>query len=110
MLGHGGANGFVRPLTPPEILVVTFTNAATEELRDRIRSRLTEAAAFFRGRGNGDAYMFSLRVEFPENQWSAKARQLEQAAQWMDESAIYTIHSWCQRMLRQHAFGQRQPV
>ena len=38
ILGHGGKNGFIRPLTPPEILVVTFTNAATEELRDRIRS------------------------------------------------------------------------
>jgi exodeoxyribonuclease V beta subunit len=104
VLGHGGGNGFIRPLTPPEILVVTFTNAATEELRDRIRSRLTEAAAFFRGRGDGDEYLFSLRGEFPEDQWPAKARQLEQAAQWMDESAITTIHSWCQRMLRQHAF------
>ena len=64
VLGHGGENGFVRPLTPPEILVVTFTNAATEELRDRIRSRLTEAAAFFRGRGNRDEYLscFTRRV------------------------------------------------
>jgi exodeoxyribonuclease V beta subunit len=104
VLGHGGENGFARPLTPPEILVVTFTNAATEELRDRIRSRLTEAAAFFRGQGMGDDYLFSLRGEFPEHQWPAKAGQLEQAAQWMDESAVYTIHSWCQRMLRQHAF------
>jgi exodeoxyribonuclease V beta subunit len=104
VLGHGGENGFVRPLTPPEILVVTFTNAATEELRDRIRCRLTEAAAFFRGLGKGDGYLHSLRGEFPEKQWSAKARQLEQAAQWMDESAIHTIHSWCRRMLRQHAF------
>ncbi len=104
VLGHGGVNGFARPLLPPEILVVTYTNAATEELRDRIRLRLTEAAAFFRGQGNGDAYLMSLRSEFPEPQWPAKASQLEQAARWMDESAIYTIHSWCQRMLRQHAF------
>lgn len=104
VLGHGGRNAFVRPLTPPEILVVTFTNAATEELRDRIRSRLTEAAAFFRGQGGGDDYLMALRAEFAEDQWPARARQLAQAAQWMDESAIYTIHSWCQRMLRQHAF------
>ncbi len=104
VLGHGDENGFVRPLTPPEILVVTFTNAATEALRERIRSRLTEAAAFFRGRGSGDDYLCALRGQFAESQWPARARQLEQAAQWMDESAIHTIHAWCQRMLRQHAF------
>ena len=45
VLGHGGENGFPRALLPPEILVVTFTNAATEELRDRIRRRLREGAA-----------------------------------------------------------------
>ena len=104
VLGHGDENGFPRPLMPPEILVVTFTNAATEELRDRIRSRLTEAAAFFREQGPGDDYLTDLRGEFVRDQWPAQARQLEQAAQWMDESAIYTIHAWCQRMLRQHAF------
>ena len=104
VLGHGGENGFSRALTPPEILVVTFTNAATEELRDRIRTRLTEAAAFFRGQGEGDEYLTALRGDYPAERWAASARLLDQAAQWMDEAAIHTIHSWCQRMLRQHAF------
>ena len=40
-------NGAPRPLMPPEILVVTFTNAAAQELRDRIRARLADAAVFF---------------------------------------------------------------
>ncbi|MEG0043158.1 MAG: UvrD-helicase domain-containing protein, partial [Massilia sp.] len=31
VLGHGGADGFVRPLLPSEILVMTFTRAATRE-------------------------------------------------------------------------------
>ncbi|MCP4118735.1 MAG: exodeoxyribonuclease V subunit beta [Desulfobacteraceae bacterium] len=104
VLGHGGENGFSRPLTPPEILVVTFTNAATEELRERIRSRLTEAAAFFRGIGEGDDFLQGLRAEYDADLRPAKAMLLDQAAQWMDESAIHTIHAWCQRMLRQHAF------
>src|SRR3546814_16196151 len=48
--GHGGdAYGFVRELLPPEILVMTFTDAATQELRERIRIRLTQAARLFRG-------------------------------------------------------------
>jgi exodeoxyribonuclease V beta subunit len=104
ILGHGGSNAFRRPLTPPEILVVTFTNAATEELRDRIRLRLTEAAACFRGQEDGDEYLIQLRSEYEKRDWRANARLLEQAAQWMDEAAIHTIHAWCQRVLLQHAF------
>jgi len=104
VLGHGGQNAFSKPLTPPEILVVTFTNAATEELRDRIRSRLTEAAAFFREKGMGDAYLQALRGGYDVGLWPTCARMLDQAAQWMDESAIYTIHAWCQKMIRQHDF------
>ncbi|MGV8268057.1 UvrD-helicase domain-containing protein, partial [Pseudomonas aeruginosa] len=32
------------------------------------------------------------------------ARLLRLAAEWMDEAAVSTIHSWCYRMLREHAF------
>ena len=46
VLGHGDADtAFVRPLLPAEILVMTFTRAATRELSERIRERLREAAA-----------------------------------------------------------------
>src|SRR5690349_15945134 len=47
VLGHDPGNDATRALTPPEILVVTFTDAATKELRDRIRARLTQAAHYF---------------------------------------------------------------
>ncbi len=94
---------FVRPLTPPEILVVTFTNAATQELRERIRHRLVEAAAVFRHQGE-DSLLLALRSQYPEVTWPACARRLELAAEWMDEAAVSTIHSWCYRMLREHAF------
>ena len=47
VLQHGGEQAFGRPLAPPDILVVTFTDAATQELRDRIRHRLSEAAQLF---------------------------------------------------------------
>ena len=40
VLGHGGDNAFVQPLRPADILVMTFTRAATRELSDRIRARL----------------------------------------------------------------------
>jgi len=105
ILGHGGeASAFSRPLLPPDILVVTFTEAATKELRDRIRRRLTEAARCFRGTGQADGFLQGLIASFGEAERSACARRLEVAAQWMDEAAVYTIHGWCNRMLRQHAF------
>jgi exodeoxyribonuclease V beta subunit len=106
VLGHGGeASGFGRELLPPQILVVTFTDAATKELRDRIRTRLAEAARFFRAEIDApDALIADLRNEFSPEQWAACASRLDIAAQWMDEAAVSTIHSWCQRMLREHAF------
>ncbi|WP_215396043.1 exodeoxyribonuclease V subunit beta [Rheinheimera oceanensis] len=114
VLGHGraapqGGNantgaGFSRPLLPPEILVVTFTRAATAELRDRIRSRLVEAAAAFRSGGAEDQFLAGLLAEYQPQQFAACASRLSSAAEWMDEAAVFTIHGWCQRMLAEHAF------
>jgi len=104
VLGHGGEQAFARELLPPEILVVTFTDAATRELRDRIRARLVEAARVFREEAEGDDLLRQLRADFPPERWPACACRLDIAAQWMDEAAVSTIHGWCQRMLREHAF------
>ncbi len=106
VLGHGGDSaGFGRELLPPQILVVTFTDAATKELRERIRTRLAEAARFFRDEmPSPDDLISQLRDQFAPEQWGACANRLDIAAQWMDEAAVSTIHSWCQRMLREHAF------
>ncbi|MFY0732365.1 exodeoxyribonuclease V subunit beta [Pseudomonas sp. NFX15] len=106
VLGHGGeANGFGRELLPPQILVVTFTDAATKELRERIRTRLAEAARYFRDETPApDGLISELRDQYVPEQWPGCANRLDIAAQWMDEAAVSTIHSWCQRMLREHAF------
>lgn len=111
VLQHGGEQAFGRPLAPPDILVVTFTDAATQELRDRIRHRLSEAAQLFAqnpeetGReAAADPLLLALRADYPASRWPACARLLHEAANWMDEAAVSTIHSWCYRMLREHAF------
>jgi len=106
ILGHGQDNELpARELLPPDILVVTFTEAATKELRERIRTRLTQAARYFRQQSDdGDDFLKPLRAGIESSLWSACAHRLELAANWMDESSVYTIHGWCNRMLQQHAF------
>jgi exodeoxyribonuclease V beta subunit len=105
VLGHGGGDGFARPLLPSEILVMTFTRAATRELSNRVRERLVEAAAFFRGAGGDDPYLAALADSYPDHAARQRAAyRLMLAAETMDEAAIFTIDAWCQRMLREHAF------
>ncbi|APR34211.1 exodeoxyribonuclease V subunit beta [Paraburkholderia sp. SOS3] len=114
VLGHsGGDEAAPRALTPPEILVVTFTDAATKELRERIRARLVDAAGYFRAdpdeveataRPPGDDLLHDLRAEYAPEHWAGCARRLQLAAEWMDEAAVSTIHGWCNRMLSEHAF------
>ena len=105
VLGQGGDLAFPKALLPPEILVVTFTNAATLELRDRIRQNLAKSAEVFRGAESKDQFTLDLLAQYPD----VKAREsaairLERAADWMDEAAIYTIHGWAQRVLTMFAF------
>lgn len=108
------SRAFVRHLLPPEILVVTFTNAATQELRDRIRLRLVEMAELLTDpnetldhpEAEGDAILLKLKQALIQQGRSldSEARKLTLAAEWMDEASISTIHSWCYRVLTEHAF------
>ncbi len=83
------------------ILVVTFTNAATDELRGRIRRRLAEALAMLATRKDPDPLFedLSRRTE-PD----ALRRLLRDAVNRMDEAAVFTIHGFCQRVLAEYAF------
>ena len=108
VLGHGAEHGFERALRPAEILVMTFTRAATRELSDRIRERLLGAAQCFRGEkevDKDDAFLATLMRAYasgPERNRAAWA--LAMAAESMDDASVHTIDAWCQRMLREHAF------
>jgi exodeoxyribonuclease V beta subunit len=107
VLGHGqDGTAPVRPMLPQDVLVMTFTRAATRELSDRIRARLTEAAQVFRDMAEtDDAFLQQLKDEYPEGEPREQAaHRLALAAQAMDDAAVYTIDAWCQRMLREHAF------
>ena len=103
LLGHGSAETKHRvPLTVDQILVVTFTEAATAELRDRIRARIHDARIAFARGHSSDPVIQPLLNEFDDHKQAAEI--LLQAERQMDEAAVYTIHGFCQRMLTQNAF------
>jgi exodeoxyribonuclease V beta subunit len=110
ILGHGREDEcFTRALLPEDILVMTFTRAATQELKERIRDRLQHAARYFRRTdtpAEPDAFLEALLADHPDPKARAQAaHQLLLAADAMDDSAIFTIDAWCQRTLREHAFA-----
>ena len=85
------------------ILVMTFTKAATAELRDRIRGRLAETlAALCKDDPPKDAAL--LHLWQPEALRDVRRQRLDAALRDYDTSAVFTIHSFCQRVLQLHAF------
>lgn len=90
------------------ILVVTFTEAATAELRTRIREILSEAFEVFTN--NGESQKPFLKTLFERNQSQSEdiLKRLDMALHNFDEAAIYTIHGFCQRTLKDRAFESSQ--
>lgn len=102
LLGHGKENSHQTPLTVDKILVVTFTEAATAELRSRIRERIISVRLDFMIGQSSDPFIQTLINQSEEP--AIDIRLLRFAELQMDEAAIYTIHGFCQRMLMQNAF------
>ena len=90
-----------KALSVSNILVVTYTTAATAELRDRIRTRLAELLAIYDGAHSSDPLLNALHERFNEEQHH---RRLRLAVHGFDEASIFTIHGFCQRALQDAAF------
>ncbi|MDP9000524.1 MAG: UvrD-helicase domain-containing protein [Myxococcota bacterium] len=90
-----------RGVTLDQVLVVTFTEKASNELRLRLRTKLEEL-----GSGRGEKLSDAAAKE--ANFWAiddvAKQR-LELAQRAFDAATITTIHAFCQRVLRENAFA-----
>lgn len=86
-----------------QVLVVTYTRAATGELRGRIRARLVEALAVFAAGVAEEPFLQALLARHVHRRDEAMAR-LRLAIESFDEAAIHTIHGFCQRALAEAAF------
>jgi exodeoxyribonuclease V beta subunit len=93
-----------REFSISEILVVTFTEAATEELRDRVRSRIRDAITLLERNETGKDPALAGLVDAAPAKIAAAIRSLKKALLSFDEASIFTIHGFCQRMLRENAF------
>ncbi|ODU49333.1 MAG: exodeoxyribonuclease V subunit beta [Lysobacteraceae bacterium SCN 69-48] len=105
-----------RGLRIGQVLAVTFTEAATQELRKRIRERLQLALALVDAAPADDesadvalthALLRRHRDASGESDESLR-RRLRQAAVEIDLAAIFTIHGFCARVLREHALEAGQ--
>jgi len=89
-------------LSVNEILVVTFTEAATDELKDRIRRKLREAVLAFSGGLSEDGLVNDLVKRYKDS--NTALDWLRDALRAFDQAAIFTIHGFCRRMLNENAF------
>lgn len=102
-----------RALSVQQILVVTFTNAATAELRERIRGRIVETLRALQSHDavTGDPFVATLIATIIANDGDRTDMQqrLDLALQTFDEAAIFTIHGFCQRALADAPFAAGMP-
>ena len=102
-----------RKLDVQQILVVTFTKAATAELRERVRARIVEMLAYVRAGApdSSDPFVATLaqRLEARAVSRDEIVQRLELALQTFDEAAILTVHGWCQRALADTPFAAGVP-
>ncbi|MBL8257767.1 MAG: UvrD-helicase domain-containing protein [Pseudoxanthomonas mexicana] len=99
-----------------EVLAVTYTEAATQELRKRIRERLALAADLVGTPTPDDEtheaaltrFVIDRHLALGEETPAKLARRLRTAAEETDLAAIFTIHGFCARVLREHALEAGQ--
>ena len=84
-----------------DLCMVTFTDAATAELRDRVRSRLVESLAFLERGGTADETEDQVLQALAADSGDRADRiaRLRTAVTDFDLAAISTIHGFCVRVL-----------
>lgn len=95
------------------ILVVTFTKAATAELKTRLRTRLNQALALLQNQltpEETDPVLQQLIDQArSQSDDTSLILRLQAAITQFDSASVYTIHGFCQRILTDYAFLCQTP-
>lgn len=98
-----------------KILLVTFTEAATEELRGRIRQRVQDSFSdvlrLLNQQPAQDQHLAQYIEDIAQQNKQSQENVLLELKDWlqtnlnlMDEATIFTIHGFCGKMLKRFAF------
>jgi exodeoxyribonuclease V beta subunit len=86
-----------------EVMLVTFSRAATQELRERVRERLVTAERGLvdpaRARAHDGDALLRLLAGVPDDEVQRRRRRLTRALASFDAATIATTHGFCQQML-----------
>lgn len=90
--------------TIDRILIVTFTKSATAEIAERVRGMLERISTVLAGDGRFDDEVEASLYETWTQQNLEVGRRVEAALEGFDDACIFTIHSFCQKMLSEFVF------
>jgi len=92
-----------RNLSPEQILVVTYTKAATAELRVRTRQRVAKAIGMLEGAADPKDALAGIVADAVQRLGADEVQdRLGRASSQMDQAPILTIHGFCQRLLKDY--------
>lgn len=90
--------------TIEEILVVTFTRATKNELKERIHRNIEQALCLIKNKDRDKSPDFLKKILEDETQISIVKRRLEHALMDFDLASITTIHAFCEHSLKDFSF------
>lgn len=99
-----------KPLRIEQLLVVTFTKAATQELKDRIREKIASAQRYVEtGHADDDLLKQLVDAAIAAEDRETIFLRCREASLYLDDAPIFTIHGFCQRVLQEYSFLTGQP-
>lgn len=87
--------------TLDQMLLITFSRAATQELRDRVRRQIVDAVHAFDRKGvTGNNEVITHLLNASDDERKERQRRLRDALAAFDAATIATTHQFCQLVLK----------